>query len=105
MMMGLIERLQDLHKQATTERSHFYVAKTCLLAIDEIERLQSRVAELEALLVELRDETIPHWSKRTAIADIDDALRENITTCPASEMQRKLCLDGHGCWCEVVGEA
>lgn len=32
----ILERLRDLHKQATTERSHFYVAKCCEDAIEEI---------------------------------------------------------------------
>ena len=27
---------------------------------------------------------------------------EGISECTGSEMQRKLCLDGLGCWCEVV---
>lgn len=38
--MDIIEKLTDLHKQATTERSHYYVASCCREAIDEIERLR-----------------------------------------------------------------
>lgn len=38
--MTIIEQLQDLHKQATTERSHYYVAKCVRDAITEITRLQ-----------------------------------------------------------------
>lgn len=38
--LDIIARLKDLLKQATTERSHYYVAKCCLDAIAEIERLR-----------------------------------------------------------------
>ncbi len=38
--MNIIEKLKDLHKQANTERSHYYVAKCCQEAIAEIVRLQ-----------------------------------------------------------------
>lgn len=40
----ILEKLLDLHKQATTERSHYYVAATSLLAIEEIRRLRAIVA-------------------------------------------------------------
>lgn len=39
--MDILEQLRDLHKQATTERSHYYVAKCCKAAIEEIERLRN----------------------------------------------------------------
>jgi hypothetical protein len=48
----IVARLRDLHKQATTERSHYYVAATSSLAATEIERL---VAIRNALIAELRD--------------------------------------------------
>jgi len=38
--MDILERLKDLHEQATTDRSHYYVAKTVELAIGEIEKLR-----------------------------------------------------------------
>ena len=38
--MDILDRLRDLHKQATTERSHYYVASCCEQAIQEIERLR-----------------------------------------------------------------
>lgn len=38
--MTIIEKLEDLLKQATTERSHYYVASCCREAIAEIKRLQ-----------------------------------------------------------------
>ena len=41
--MDIIERLIDLRKQATTEKSHYYVAKTCELAIFEIKKLRGRL--------------------------------------------------------------
>lgn len=39
--------LADLHKQATTEHSHYYTAKVLERAIIEITQLRTRVAELE----------------------------------------------------------
>lgn len=38
--MDIVEKLQDLHKQATTERSHNYVAACVREAIAEIQRLR-----------------------------------------------------------------
>lgn len=43
--MDILEKLRDLHKQATTERSHYYVAATCLEAIQEIESLRKQFIE------------------------------------------------------------
>ena len=43
--MDIIEKLTDLHKQATTERSHFYVASCCADAIAEFVRLRDLLAE------------------------------------------------------------
>ena len=40
MKPDIIEKLIDLHKQATTERSHYYVANTVNDAIKEIEGLR-----------------------------------------------------------------
>lgn len=44
----LVARLEDLHKQAITERSHFYVASCCVEAIIEITRLRQEVADKES---------------------------------------------------------
>jgi hypothetical protein len=41
-MPDILDDLRDLHKQATTERSHYYVAATCLRAIEEIESLRKQ---------------------------------------------------------------
>ena len=38
---SIIDKLKDLHKQATTENSHYYVAACCKEAIGEIEKLRS----------------------------------------------------------------
>jgi hypothetical protein len=38
--VNLLGKLADLHKQATTERSHYYVAATVREAIAEIARLR-----------------------------------------------------------------
>lgn len=42
MPADILEVLRDLHKQATTERSHNYVASAALKAIAEIEHLRQR---------------------------------------------------------------
>jgi hypothetical protein len=44
--MNILEKLIDLHQQALTERSHYYVANTCLDAIKEIMRLQENIKRL-----------------------------------------------------------
>ena len=41
----ILDDLEDLLKQATTERSHFYVASCCHRAIEEIKRLHSEIEE------------------------------------------------------------
>jgi hypothetical protein len=56
--MKLIEQIDDLIKQATTERSHHYVASTLLLCRD-------RIAELETD----RDFWKGEHKKHTAISD------------------------------------
>ncbi len=46
--MDIIEKLQDLHKQATTEQSHYYVANTVIEAIQEIHKLRSALVTIAA---------------------------------------------------------
>ena len=41
--MDILEKLRNLHKQATTENSHFYVANTVLEAIHEIKVLRCKL--------------------------------------------------------------
>ena len=53
-MSDILERLLDLHKQATTEQTHYYVSKCCLDSIAEIVALRLRLADAEALLQEAR---------------------------------------------------
>lgn len=48
--MDILDKLIDLHKQATTERSHHYVAGTCHEAMAEITRLRMRVERLSEAL-------------------------------------------------------
>jgi hypothetical protein len=43
----IVDKLVDLHKQATTERSHFYVASTVKEAIDEIIALRLKIGALQ----------------------------------------------------------
>ena len=52
MEKDILERLDDLRNQATTERSHNYVANCAKDAVWEIVRLRTRVQVLES---ELRD--------------------------------------------------
>ena len=66
----ILYRLRDLHKQATTERSHFYVAKCCNDAIAEIERLHRALrGVMEA--AESHDEDACHELARKALAPVD----------------------------------
>ena len=46
--MDILNKLEGLHKQATEERSHYYVAGVVKAAISEITALRARVAELES---------------------------------------------------------
>ena len=47
----ILERLADLLKQATEERSHYYVASVVKDAIMEIGTLRLRVAEMKVRLM------------------------------------------------------
>ena len=47
---GLVKRLQSLHKQATVERSHFYVGSCAEDAMPRIEELEAKLAEVERAL-------------------------------------------------------
>jgi hypothetical protein len=49
-MMTIVEKLYDLQKQATTEKSHYYVASVTKEAIAEIERLESELVATQRLL-------------------------------------------------------
>ncbi len=50
--IDILDRLDDLHKQATTERSHFYVAKCVMDAAAEIINLRAENAEMKFKLRE-----------------------------------------------------
>lgn len=41
----IVDRLKDLYRQATVERSHFYVGACVLAAIVEIEKLRAMLEE------------------------------------------------------------
>jgi len=43
-MADILDDLRDLHRQATSERSHYYVAKCAERAIKEIVDLRAEVA-------------------------------------------------------------
>ena len=49
-MSEIAERLHDLVKQATTERSHFYVKKTAKEAASHIKAQDARIERLEKAL-------------------------------------------------------
>jgi len=55
MSSDILDKLRDLHKQATAERSHYYVASCCGEAISEIERLRSELFEAERIGRQWRD--------------------------------------------------
>ena len=44
--MDILDKLADLHKQATAERSHYYVAATTKEAVAEIILLRSKISVL-----------------------------------------------------------
>lgn len=44
----ILDKLMDLHKQATTERSHYYVATCCKDAILEIVKLRQIITDMDA---------------------------------------------------------
>jgi hypothetical protein len=53
----VIDALEDLHKQATLERSHFYVGKVAVLAQAEIKALRWQLEEAQRLL-QVHDTTV-----------------------------------------------
>jgi hypothetical protein len=42
----ILDRLEDLHKQATEERSHYYVGACVRAAMEEIDALRGKVVTL-----------------------------------------------------------
>ena len=52
----LVKRLRDLHKQATVERSHFYVGKCVADAIHRIEELEAKLAKAVEMLAAIIDD-------------------------------------------------
>lgn len=49
--MDIVDQLEDLVKQATSERSHYYVAGAAERAIDEIKYLRFATTQLQKALV------------------------------------------------------
>jgi hypothetical protein len=47
----LLSNLHDLHKQATVERSHFYVGRLVTQSIETIERLERNLGGRDEFLV------------------------------------------------------
>jgi hypothetical protein len=48
-MADILEDLKDLHKQATVERSHYYVGSVVKRAIAEIEQLRAGAPQTVSL--------------------------------------------------------
>lgn len=48
----LLDDMRDLHKQATVERSHYYVGRVLERAIEEIERLDRNLKSRDDFLNE-----------------------------------------------------
>ena len=53
----LLKRLCSLHKQATVERSHFYVGSCAKDAMHRIEELEAQNKRLNDLLDDISDRT------------------------------------------------
>ena len=81
----LVRRLHSLHKQATVERSHFYVGRCAKDAIDHIEELSNCVAVLEAELAKAV-EAMQFWSEAVE-PDVDKAITLMAST--LAELKRK----------------
>ena len=47
-MTDILDKLRDLRKRATTERSHFYVARVASESITEIQLLREKIRMLES---------------------------------------------------------
>lgn len=62
---AILEALADLHKQATVERSHFYVGRVVKDAIEEITRLRIECTKVEALEVQLMSHGIEPVVRRS----------------------------------------
>ena len=58
--MDIIEKLLDLQKQATLERSHYYVARCVTEAIQEIQSLRNQISLLEDEEEDREDESWFH---------------------------------------------
>ncbi len=50
----LLANLRDLHKQATVERSHYYVGKIVNQSIEEIERLSALLSGYRGAMQSIR---------------------------------------------------
>ena len=74
----LVKRLHSLHKQATVERSHFYVGRCAKDAIDRIEELEAELAKAV--------EAMQFWSEAVE-PDVDKAITLMAST--LAELKRK----------------
>jgi hypothetical protein len=84
----LVMRLYSLHKQATVERSHFYVGRCVADAIDRIAALEAKLAQQTAMTDQRSEElstivitdTVEHEDgSATYTFDMDDASQKKVT--------------------------
>ena len=61
----LMKRLHSLHKQATVERSHFYVGSCAEDAMHRIEELEAKLARALNIIERLADARKPKNHERT----------------------------------------
>lgn len=59
--IDILTRLADLHKQATTENSHYYTAQCITEAIDEIVHLRFKIHRLRDA-IEKKKERDGEWT-------------------------------------------
>lgn len=69
--MSILDKLNDLHKQATVERSHYYVAGTAKEAAVAIAQMQDALIAIKATLVG------EHTTKAATVRALVDTALEN----------------------------
>lgn len=87
-MSELINKLTDLHKQATEERSHFYTGSVIRESIAEIKRLEAECAELK--------EHLSDWSKSRVEAAEYQIIDEQKTEITQLREQLRIAKDALG---------
>ncbi len=71
--MDILDDLKSLHEQATKERSHYYVARTALRAIEEIELLKKQCKGLALAALNNGQGLLLYESALKRIKDLSDS--------------------------------